>query len=507
MNASFFGSLALYRGDLYHISLSAWTLSAAAGTLGLFAPFLLPPAVRNRLLAGSWPPVALLPFVAFFLGPGLVPSPVTVGPFFFCAAASLTTCALVVWNTSHRRRSLRRLLEHELVHADAPGRSQLEAYFVAAGPLAEESLRRAKSLGRALQAQAWLPSRARRRRAAALLRDYADFLDRAREAVAAIPPPSEVLRTQTDRSRASSEQMASEFLRAAEHLENDRRLFRWRNWLASLTAETLDRDRDLYYAVNVLARRRGVGRPKWFHEICGLLGRAPLTATDVAPPRNTAARFARPIGVLFAAVLVASVLMSTATAQAPPARPHDSGPLPMIGGLTGASRIEPRFTRVASELAGRRAEVRCWSAADWRKLTSGWARWTNKPPIGAWGGYASAGRIHLAPTICASLARLVYEDVPVQGDAAPGQLAWSVAALAHEAQHVRGWSVEWRAECYGMQSIAAATEALGRTEKEGRYLASLYWRYTYSKRSAPYHSRECRNEGDLDIRPQTDVWP
>jgi hypothetical protein len=48
--------------------------------------------------------------------------------------------------------------------------------------------------------------------------------------------------------------------------------------------------------------------------------------------------------------------------------PGEVGPLPVVAGDSTRSRIEPRLGRVASSLAGKAVEVRCWSQADWIRL-------------------------------------------------------------------------------------------------------------------------------------------
>jgi hypothetical protein len=509
-------NIAFYRGDLYRISSSAWALSTAAGALGLLAPLALSSGLRVRLLAGTWPLVIVLPLVALPLSPGVIPSPITVGPFFFCAGASLTTCVLVAYNVSRRKRGLRRLVADGATLGDAQARSQLEAYFAAEKPLAEESLSRAKTLHRALRAQAWVPSKTRRARAAALLREAADFLARDLEAGPGIPAPSNSLRARVDSSHRFSGEMREALLTVAAQLENGGRLFRWRSWLVSISYPGVDNERDLFYAVGVIAKRYGAAYPEWFRRTRRILSRAALTPTDVAPPWKGVARMAKPVTVLFAVIVVANALLSTATARAPstpepaPPLPHDWGPLPIIAGPSDESRIEPRFSRVASTLSGRRAEVRCWSREDWQKRASEWARWPDVSPLGPWRGYTSKDheRINLPPAVCDSLTRLVYEHVAARKDSWPDALAWSVALLAHEAQHVRGISNEAMAECYGMQSISTATRELGRTDEEGRYLASLYWENSYPDQKDPvYYSRECRNGGRLDLHPESDGWP
>jgi hypothetical protein len=221
--------------------------------------------------------------------------------------------------------------------------------------------------------------------------------------------------------------------------------------------------------------------------------------------------------VLAALDLVATMFLPTreTRAAAPPAL-HDSGPLPSIEGPSGESRVEPRFSHVASVIAGIGTEVRCWSVTDWRKREAEWGNWRNRP-LGEWGAYTTrwrqpsiphAYRIQLSPSICASLMRVAYEDVPVQKDPWPEALAWSVAALAHESQHARGIGNEAEAECYGVQSITATAEALGRAKAEGRFLAALYWQKGYVDQDpSEYRSKECREGGRLDLHPETDTWP
>jgi hypothetical protein len=191
-----------------------------------------------------------------------------------------------------------------------------------------------------------------------------------------------------------------------------------------------------------------------------------------------------------------------------PPRLSDSGRLPVITGSSGASRIEPRFGHAVAIVAGLGAEVRCWSVADWQKRRVEWGNWRGQA-LGLWGAYATRGRfrVHLSPSICATLTRLVYEDVPVREDPWPEQLAWSVGALAHEAQHVRGILNEKKAECFGVQSIGKMTEALGRSSEEGRYLARLYWTSTYVAHVSRYRSEQCRDGGRLDLHPETGTWP
>src|SRR5439155_17376875 len=48
--------------------------------------------------------------------------------------------------------------------------------------------------------------------------------------------------------------------------------------------------------------------------------------------------------------------------------PGETRSLPVVAGAAAESHVDPRFSRIASELAGKDVEVRCWSPADWTRL-------------------------------------------------------------------------------------------------------------------------------------------
>ncbi|MDX6517345.1 MAG: hypothetical protein QOF50_191 [Gaiellaceae bacterium] len=186
------------------------------------------------------------------------------------------------------------------------------------------------------------------------------------------------------------------------------------------------------------------------------------------------------------------------------------GRLPAGIGLSATSGVDPTLSRVASELARRRTQVRCWSQADWKRHVSELARaYPRMSKLGPWRAYTSTtlAEINLSPAVCAELHKIGHRRVSVWRDRSPDALAWSVEALAHEAQHASGILSEVQAECYGMQTAPTAAMLLGRTSAEGEYLARRYWKRWYAWLKPPYFSSECRNGGPLDLRPDRDVWP
>jgi hypothetical protein len=88
------------------------------------------------------------------------------------------------------------------------------------------------------------------------------------------------------------------------------------------------------------------------------------------------------------------------------------------------------------------------------------------------------------------------------GDAEPDASPWRSQAM-----HVRGVGDEATAECYAMQSIPRTARLLGLSEDKGRYLADFFWEEWYPLLDSGHRSAECRNDGELDLNPEHDLWP
>jgi hypothetical protein len=190
--------------------------------------------------------------------------------------------------------------------------------------------------------------------------------------------------------------------------------------------------------------------------------------------------------------------------------PKDDGPLPIRGGITEVSRIEPLYTRVASDLAGRDVEVRCWSEADWADRSDEVAEWTHgEMRPGGWTAYVSWDheRANLSPELCRTLGAWAYERHWPDDRWEVFNFAWSVKVLAHEAQHLRGIDSEAKADCYGLQEMPTVARGLGLGEEAARSLAEYAWQYIYPRAPDDYRSAECRDGGDLDLHPDSSVWP
>jgi hypothetical protein len=112
--------------------------------------------------------------------------------------------------------------------------------------------------------------------------------------------------------------------------------------------------------------------------------------------------------------------------------------------------------------------------------------------------------VHLSPAVCDPLVDFAYHKVWPD---AREDLAFAFGVLAHEAQHAVGVESEPVAECRGMQQARDVAKGLGATSEGAAEAARLYWQVIYPGDLPSYRSRECRNGGRLDLRPNSEVWP
>ena len=176
-----------------------------------------------------------------------------------------------------------------------------------------------------------------------------------------------------------------------------------------------------------------------------------------------------------------------------------SRPLPVKGGITGESRIEPRLSRVLSRMIGTKAEARCWSDEDWAVVA------THSPygPQELGGFVDAAGKVQLNPTICESLAAYLY----AHADPHSLPLAVAMVVFSHESEHAAGEDREDRAECWGMQRAREVATRLGMSPSDAGALVDRYWREIYPDNTFPYKSPACRDGGKFDLRPATHEFP
>jgi hypothetical protein len=186
--------------------------------------------------------------------------------------------------------------------------------------------------------------------------------------------------------------------------------------------------------------------------------------------------------------------------------------LPEKDGPSGDSRVDTVLGRVADTLAEdlpHSIEVRCWSSADWAAVVDEMSAYTGDRITVDTLGFAAPDlvRVHLSPLTCERLGEIAYERrLPAAGKEVAA-LADAVVTLAHEAMHVAWVDDEAEAECLGAQLAFRTAVELGVEKDYARKLARTYWESMYPRLPKEYRSPECRNGGELDIHPESSVWP
>jgi hypothetical protein len=176
-----------------------------------------------------------------------------------------------------------------------------------------------------------------------------------------------------------------------------------------------------------------------------------------------------------------------------------------------AAAREELLGSIASDIAGRPVDVRCqgrFSAALDVTAESGSVRFdaSGRP----------AGWTDLKRGICLSLGRFRSDDRqgkfgclhdPLACDRSVVRSVHALETLAHESWHLAGHVNEATTECYALQTIAFVAERLGASHEQGEQLARAAFVGLYPRMPAEYRSDECRDGGELDLRPESAVWP
>jgi hypothetical protein len=188
--------------------------------------------------------------------------------------------------------------------------------------------------------------------------------------------------------------------------------------------------------------------------------------------------------------------------------PGEVRQLPVIAGVSSQSRLEPRFGRIASSLAGKDVEVRCWSELDWTHLIREEGTYTHGQLGSDTLGFAGIGgnRVNLGPDVCGTLVALAYKGARPTDDAELLVGAAAVVTLSHEPQHSKGIAAEARAECNAIQVAPRTATKLGLSPAYAESLVRTYWRH-YAEELPAYRSPECRQGGALDLGYADSIWP
>jgi hypothetical protein len=162
-----------------------------------------------------------------------------------------------------------------------------------------------------------------------------------------------------------------------------------------------------------------------------------------------------------------------------------------------AQSAEVRYGKVVSEVAHRDVSVRCQGLFGHlvdigNELGTVWFDAEGEP----------ADKTDIKADACKWL-----KDFEKGDKRATENSAVAVHVLAHEAIHLRGWTNEAVAECYGLQHSAQVARGLGATAKQAQGLAHLYWTVIYPDMPDEYRTEDCVNGGRLDLHKDSDIWP
>lgn len=182
--------------------------------------------------------------------------------------------------------------------------------------------------------------------------------------------------------------------------------------------------------------------------------------------------------------------------------------LPIRTGEVDMSRIEPRFGRVASALASRPVQVRCWSPEDWPEILGEWRAFNadDRDVIGFVASF-DRGRLSLAPDVCRDIAAVAYGRARPKGGPERRALTEATQTLGHEAEHLVSPGTEAETECYGMQDIRRTAGLLGVDRAYANGMAEFFWRELYRENPPDYWTPYCRDGGPLDRNRSSSVWP
>jgi hypothetical protein len=116
-----------------------------------------------------------------------------------------------------------------------------------------------------------------------------------------------------------------------------------------------------------------------------------------------------------------------------------------------------------------------------------------------------------SPTDTGRLERDACNDLRdyVHGDKADPTIEQVVAVqvLTHESYHLAGIASEAETECKALQRIDDVAGWLGASPDQSRSLAERYYDEIYPRMPTAYRSRECVDQGELDVAPDDPTWP
>lgn len=156
------------------------------------------------------------------------------------------------------------------------------------------------------------------------------------------------------------------------------------------------------------------------------------------------------------------------------------------------------FSRIATRIAERDVRIEC------QRFTGALLDPTAEAgyvPFNADGSPTDTGR--LERDACNDLRDYVHGD---KADPTIEQIV-AVQVLTHESYHLAGIASEAETECKALQRIDDVAGWLGASPDQSRSLAERYYDEIYPRMPTAYRSRECVDQGELDVAPDDPTWP
>jgi hypothetical protein len=156
------------------------------------------------------------------------------------------------------------------------------------------------------------------------------------------------------------------------------------------------------------------------------------------------------------------------------------------------------FSAVATSIADRDVRIEC------QRFTGALLDPTAEAgyvPFNADGSPTDTGR--LERDACNDLRDYVHGD---KADPTIEQIV-AVQVLTHESYHLAGITSEAETECKALQRVDDVAGWLGASPDQSRSLAERYYDEIYPRMPTAYRSRECVDQGELDVAPDDPTWP
>ena len=171
---------------------------------------------------------------------------------------------------------------------------------------------------------------------------------------------------------------------------------------------------------------------------------------------------------------------------------------------------EARLAKIAAVIAGRDVGIACPGTLGTLTEVSAQDGSVVFSPEGK-----PADEARLSSDTCGTLRGFLHGEVPSldclnrHGECSldARESAIAVNVLSHESWHLAGVRDEAATQCYALQTNADTALRLGASPEDARAIATFILREVQPALPADYRSRDCFDDGPLDLEPERPGWP